>query len=149
MRPKEVTFSMKHVFNLILHGVFISMCSFAPASFLSAQTVSIPTSVRNLSEGLGEPRPGEISQSDRSILKITIGVHTFKDVLRILGKAQIVGGKSEETNLVSEPDPEIEGDALCYVSSHPGDGTQVVFGSGPKCISVSGLDVKMYFGVRS
>lgn len=125
---------IRHMLCLIFRSILILLCLFASVSFSIAETLSIPTSVRNLrnpSEDLGESRPGEIGQSDRSILKITIGVHTFNDVLRILGKAQIVGGKSEETNLVSEPDPEIEGDAVCYVSSHPGDGTQVVFGSGP------------------
>lgn len=125
---------IRHMLCLIFRSILILLCLFASVSFSIAETLSIPTSVRNLrnpSEDLGESRPGEIGQSDRSILKITIGVHTFNDVLRILGKAQIVGGKSEETNVVSEPDPEIEGDAVCYVSSHPGDGTQVVFGSGP------------------
>jgi len=118
-------------FSLMFYSFFILLLLFTSASYLIAETLSIPTSVRNLSEDLGESRPGEIGQSDRSILKIKIGVYTFNDVLRILGKSQIVGGKSEETNLVSEPVPEIEGDAVCYVSSHPGDKTQVVFGSGP------------------
>ena len=85
----------------------------------SAQTLSIPTSVRNLNEDLvAEFRPSELGKADRSILQITIGVHTLADVLRILGPSQVM--RSSEG--CSE---------VCYISSIPGDGTRLIFSFDP------------------
>jgi hypothetical protein len=113
---RKVAVSMKSPSHLILGCILMATALFTSAS---AQTLSIPTSVRNLNEDRGaEFRPGELGKADRSILQITIGVHTLDDVLRILGPSQVM--RSSEG--CSE---------VCYISSIPGDGTRLIFGFDP------------------
>lgn len=90
-------------------------------------SVSIPwaddiKSVRDLSDGLKNPRKGRLSSADITLLDFKIGRETLDDIRSRLGNADLFRRPPNSVSANNE---------LCYASSDPADKTIVIFGSGP------------------